>query len=76
MNYVSVQELAYAAEDFADVQVDAGGEFHVHYTRKFAELLIRECLLVISKTPNLLTDEEVAVMVKCHNHVEKHFGVE
>jgi len=43
---------------------------------KFAELLIQECLLTISKTPNLFTDEEVAVMVKCHNHVEEHFGVE
>ena len=43
---------------------------------KFAELIVQECLLAISKTPELFTDEEVATMVKCHTQVEKHFGVE
>jgi hypothetical protein len=44
--------------------------------KKFAELIIQECLLAISKTPNLFTEEETAVMVKCHNYVGKHFGDE
>ena len=43
---------------------------------KFAELIVQECLLAISKTPGMFTDEEVATMVKCHNYVEQHFGVE
>ena len=43
---------------------------------RFAELLLQECLLAISKTPKLFTEEEVAAMVKCHDQVEKHFGVE
>lgn len=41
---------------------------------KFAELIVQECLLAISKTD--VTLEEMSVMVKCHNQVEKHFGVE
>jgi hypothetical protein len=42
---------------------------------EFAKLLLQECLLSISKT-KLFTEEEFAVMIKCHNQVEKHFGVE
>lgn len=38
-----IQELAYEAEDYADSIVDQGGEFHPAYTKKFAELLVREC---------------------------------
>ena len=43
---------------------------------KFAELIIKETLLVISRTPGLYKAEEVDGMIKCFNHVEKHFGVE
>ena len=39
-----IQELAYQAEDYADGIVDQGGEFHQAYTRKFAELIVRECV--------------------------------
>jgi hypothetical protein len=41
---------------------------------KFAELIVQECLLAISKTP--VEDNEIPTMVKCHDQVEKHFGVE
>lgn len=41
---------------------------------KFAELLVQECLLAISKTD--VTLEEMPVLVKCHDQVEKHFGIE
>ena len=42
--------------------------------QKFAELIVQECLLAISKTP--VQDDEITTMVKCHTQVEKHFGVE
>lgn len=42
--------------------------------KKFAELLVVECLLAISKTDVSL--EEVSVMIKCHDQVEKYFGIE
>jgi len=40
---------------------------------KFAELIVQECLLAISKTD--VTLEEMSVMIKCHDQVEKHFGI-
>jgi hypothetical protein len=39
-----IQELAWAAEDYAESIVDQGGGFHQAYTRKFAELVVRECI--------------------------------
>lgn len=42
-----IQELAYQAEDYADSIVDQGGEFHVTYTKKFAELIVQECVAMI-----------------------------
>ncbi len=74
-----IRELEIEAIAYADSKVPWEHRYNdIYYSivrGKFAELLIQECLLTISKTPNLFTDEEVAVMVKCHNHVEEHFGV-
>ena len=41
---------------------------------KFAELIIQECLLAISHTP--IESDEIGTMVRCHNQVKQHFGVE
>ena len=41
---------------------------------KFAELIVQECLLAISKTK--VSEDEIPTMVKCHDQVEDHFGVE
>lgn len=38
-----IQALADEAEDYADGIVDQGGEFHPAYTRKLAELIVRQC---------------------------------
>ena len=40
---------------------------------KFAELIVQECLLAISKTK--VADNEISAMVKCHDQVTEHFGV-
>lgn len=40
---------------------------------KLAEIIVQECLLAISKTS--VTDEEIPVMVKCHNQVAEYFGI-
>jgi plasmid stabilization system protein ParE len=45
-----ILELADRAEDYADSIVDQGGEFHVAYTKKFAELLVRECADWVSQS--------------------------
>lgn len=61
-----IQELADQAEDYADVIVDQGGEFHPAYTQKLAELIVRECTNIVLHYTDV--DEGVAV-------AKKHFGV-
>ena len=67
-----IQELAYEAEDYADSIVDQGGEFHPAYTKKFAELIVRQCLFIID-------DERKSDMVnrtELWKQIKQHFGVE
>ncbi len=61
-----IKELALQAEDYADGNVDQGGEFHESYTQKLAELIIRECAQVAS-------DYDGAHYVG--DAIEQHFGV-
>ena len=39
-----IQELADQAEDYADGIMDRGGKFHEAYTKKLAELIVKECI--------------------------------
>ena len=71
-----IKELAEKAEEVVFYSPSTGKETKEVNLERFAELLLQECLLAISKTPKLFTEEEVAAMVKCHDQVEKHFGVE
>ena len=57
-----IQELAWAAEDYAESIVDQGGGFHQAYTRKFAELIVRECASKVTRNEAL--------------NIFEHFGVE
>ena len=63
-----IKELAAQAEIYADAILDAGGDFLIPYTEKFAELIVREC----------------AGIAGCNGHVsgfslgdliKQHFGV-
>lgn len=56
-----IQELAYQAEEYADSIVDAGGEFHLAYTQKLAELIVREAATLAYDGPRGILE---------------HFGVE
>lgn len=66
-----IQELAYEAEDYADSIVYQGGEFHPAYTKKFAELIVRECA---NKVKDFYQEDEFS----CYNaaeEIKQHFGV-
>lgn len=63
-----IQELADEAEDYADGIVDKGGEFHPAYTRKLAELIVRECADVASINQHQYNSTG--------SYVLKHFGIE
>ena len=65
-----IQQLAWAAEDYADSIVDQGGEFHQAYTRKFAELIIEECANVADE--NYIHRGSRT----CGLAIRLHFGVE
>jgi hypothetical protein len=63
-----IQELAYQAEDYADIMVDGGSEFHPVFVKKFAELIVQECM-------NVLHDNELWNRHISHA-LKEHFGVE
>ena len=65
-----IQELAWEAEDYAESIVDQGGGFHQAYTRKFAELIIRECANVADE--NYIHRGSRT----CGLAIRLHFGVE
>ena len=78
-----IKEIAKQSSDFAEqipyfhgIKNGLTWEGAIQKARdlKFAELIVRECLLAISKTD--VTLEEMPVLVKCHDQVEKHFGIE
>ena len=68
------EKLAKQSYEYADNLGLSGDEWCDAQMKKFAELIIQDCLLAISKTP--MNDDEIPTMVKCHDYVEKHFGVE
>lgn len=86
-----IKELADEAEDYADGIVDQGGEFHEAYTKKFAELIVRECIgfcddaktayTKLRKTEldfnekNIWAEGEIASNTIKHK-IKKHFGIE
>jgi hypothetical protein len=65
-----IQALAYEAEDYSDGIVDQGGEFHEAYTKKLAELIVRECADVCQGFG------ESGDGYTCSYEILEHFGVE
>ena len=64
------QALADEAEEYADSVVDAGGEFHPAYTRKLAELIVKECAEVVDN------DDSSYPYDSFGHKLKQHFGVE
>ena len=69
-----IQELAYQAEDYADSIVDQGGEFHQTYTKKLAELIVRECMEQVWYSREDGINGNVSEVIK--DRIKQHFGVE
>ena len=71
-----IQELAYQAEDWAIAHKAEHGSayFHVEYTRKFAELIVRECM-ALCKTSVGNADYNTG-RLHCLENIKEHFGVE
>ena len=69
-----IQELAYQAEEYADTMVDGGSEFHPVFVRKFAELIVYECMEQVHYTREDMINGNISQVIK--DRIEKHFGVE
>lgn len=65
-----IQALADQAEDYADGIVDQGGEFHPAYTKKLAELVVRECVMCMHRRGV----EGFGILEE--RMLNEHFGVE
>ena len=76
MKYDVIQELAYQAEDNADYDVDAGEEFHIAYTRRLSEAIVRQCISVLQKRYMGDQNREDMEVRRCIEDVKKHFGIE
>lgn len=71
-----ILELAAEAEDYADSIVDQGGEFHLTYTKKFAELIVSDAIDKIEsvgfKSSN---DIPFAITDLFVSQIKQYFGV-
>jgi hypothetical protein len=80
-----IQDLAYDAEDYAAAvvderswPVDGGSGFHPIFVKKFAELIVRECIQSIKNTIQTTcdTDSEKMGCEFAITDLIQHFGVE
>jgi len=79
-----IKELAEQAEIYADAILDAGGDFHIPYTEKFAELIVRECIDIVKPTPDhevwpqsyLGGVDGLELLEDKVKKINRHFGVE
>ena len=72
-----IQELAYDAEDYADTMVDGGSDFHPTFVKKFAELIIRECMdLLEDYTTDIHVGGIQYNVVGASETLQEYFGVE
>lgn len=64
-----IRKLADEAEDYADIIVDQGGEFHPAYTQKLAELIVLTCIRLCDQVDLVGADE-------CIDAIQEYFEVE
>ena len=75
-----IRKLALETDVWCD-QNWAGHEFYnIRWEEKFAELIVRECVDIVSKVPNGYRDYrnqiEDAMRADCLQAIQEHFGVE
>ena len=70
-----IEELAYEAEEYADMKSDEGADFHPAYTERLSTLVIQECLEVLTKRIVGDHNREEQEVQRCIEAVKQHFGV-
>jgi hydroxymethylglutaryl-CoA reductase len=74
-----IKELASQAEEYASKR-DMTGEYVIafdqdKYSKKFAELIVRECIQAIQNESMNSDDEWERGLVYAENGIKEHFGV-
>ena len=75
MNYDVIQQLAYQAEDNAEYDWEAGTEFHVAYTRRLSEAIVRQCISVLQKRYMGDQNREDMEVRRCIDDIIEYFGI-
>ncbi len=77
-----IRELALQAQDWADAHAPYTSEEHEYFTKKFAELIVKECAKAIADDQlakdcgTFLMDSYAKGMRYSAHLIEEHFGVE
>ena len=72
-----IQELALQAADYVNTYDDVGADVWFEmYNKKFAELIVRECCLVLEQTQDALDPQKWSTPRGCTKYIKDHFGVE
>ena len=81
-----IQELAEQAEQYANEQNDKyGARFKTEYDKKFAELIVRECIDKIethripvgnSAAGEMACEMTYSALMEIRDEIKEHFGVE
>ena len=70
-----IRELAAQADEYATEKAQDGfSNYNLVYDRKFAELIVRECMIVGFNAVHTIDDGCYAVDV--YQNIKEHFGVE
>ena len=71
-----IKELAYKAGLHNHLWLDIPDSDDVLDTVKFAELIVRECCLVLEQTQTALDRHKWPTPSECGVYIKEHFGVE
>ena len=69
-----IKELIEQAQDWADAHAPYASEEHEYFAEKFAQLIVRECIVDFYRNClDITSNEDIAVQVE--RYVQEHFGV-
>ena len=70
-----IRKLSEQAQDWADAHSPYASEEHEYFAEKFAQLIVRECIVDFYRNClDITSNEDIAVQVE--RYVQEHFGVE
>ena len=70
-----IRKLSEQAQDWADAHAPYASEEHEYFAEKFAQLIVRECIVDFYRNClDITSNEDIAVQVE--RYVQEHFGVE